>query len=167
MENAMCEMDETEGVVFFVSSRSRHTSCADVTGVQTCGLLFFSRRRRHTQFAEVTAVQACALPICWHVRPVPVTGGDFVQHVGDGGGQLALEAPGEGGAQDTGRTGVFGIFKGERGNHRIEGARAHWIEIVLGFDYIKLVGVVLDERWNLDGVDEFLGVQSGGDQEEK
>src|SRR3546814_3954157 len=33
-------------VVFFFSSRRRHTRCALVTGVQTCALPIFSRRRR-------------------------------------------------------------------------------------------------------------------------
>ena len=31
-------MEEVYGVVFFFSSRRRHTRCADVTGVQTCAL---------------------------------------------------------------------------------------------------------------------------------
>src|SRR3546814_19346717 len=35
-----CRCDDVE-VVFFVSSRRRHTSCALVTGVQTCALPIF------------------------------------------------------------------------------------------------------------------------------
>src|SRR6056300_1044150 len=56
----------------FLSSRSRHTSFLNVTGVQTCALpilhdvFFFSSRRRHTRFLNVTGVQTCALPICDH-----------------------------------------------------------------------------------------------------
>src|SRR6056300_1768435 len=46
---------------FFFSSRSRHTSFLNVTGVQTCALpirlFFFSSRRRHTRFLNVTGVQ--------------------------------------------------------------------------------------------------------------
>src|SRR3546814_8000227 len=31
-----------------------------------CLVFFFSSRRRHTRCALVTGVQTCALPICWH-----------------------------------------------------------------------------------------------------
>src|SRR3546814_9651608 len=32
-------------------------------------VFFFSSRRRHTRCALVTGVQTCALPICWRLEP--------------------------------------------------------------------------------------------------
>src|SRR5210317_2542888 len=57
----------TLALVFFFSSRRRHTRFLNVNGVQTCALpirrFFVSSRRRHTRFLNVTGVQTCALPI--------------------------------------------------------------------------------------------------------
>src|SRR3546814_1790151 len=38
--------------------------------VAVCVLFFFSSRRRHTRCALVTGVQTCALPICYHIHSV-------------------------------------------------------------------------------------------------
>src|SRR3546814_3006517 len=40
-------------IIFFFSSRRRHTSCALVTGVQTCALPIGRRRRRSSRLTEV------------------------------------------------------------------------------------------------------------------
>src|SRR3546814_5914542 len=39
--------------LFFVSSRSRHTSCALVTGVQTCALPIYHRPARSARPADI------------------------------------------------------------------------------------------------------------------
>src|SRR3546814_9331654 len=47
----MCTMVVLVVAVFFFSSRSLHTSCTLVTGVQTCALPILFRVRQPTQFA--------------------------------------------------------------------------------------------------------------------
>src|SRR3546814_1433733 len=56
-------------------------------------LFFFSSRRRHTRCALVTGVQTCALPICWRYERVPAY---QAEHAGaDGSGdQLVAPMPG-------------------------------------------------------------------------
>src|SRR3546814_3777840 len=51
--------------IFFFSSRRRHTSCALVTGVQTCALpifCFFTAERDVTRVAVLSCVAACLCP---------------------------------------------------------------------------------------------------------
>src|SRR3546814_10814694 len=53
-------------VVFFFSSRRRHTRCALVTGVQTCALPF-------SELPFSTGLPVPALPLCIAVRPLSQT----------------------------------------------------------------------------------------------
>src|SRR3546814_15891409 len=49
-------------VIFFFSSRRRHTRCALVTGVQTCALpIYFSRARFAVSFAAVSTPRSAVI----------------------------------------------------------------------------------------------------------
>src|SRR3546814_2948511 len=79
-------------ILFFLSSRRRHTRCALVTGVQTCALpIFFSARRaqRATAALAGVALSALALTACatggGSSSETPAEGGD------EGFGDLTLQ----------------------------------------------------------------------------
>src|SRR3546814_3195417 len=62
--------------VSFFSSRRRHTSCALVTGVQTCALPICRRGRiRRTRWRRRLALPAAGLPVSCDTLHPP--GGDF------------------------------------------------------------------------------------------
>src|SRR3546814_9143021 len=54
-------------ILFFFSSRRRHTRCALVTGVQTCALPISARDRRHERRLGAARGAFSASRICWLV----------------------------------------------------------------------------------------------------
>src|SRR3546814_1140991 len=57
-DRSVVHCDITVGLVFFVTSRRRHTRCALVTGVQTCALPIFLEIFLHAGMAPRLAVRA-------------------------------------------------------------------------------------------------------------
>src|SRR3546814_7108729 len=58
---------------FFVSSRRRHTSCALVTGVQTCALPIYRRQANSGGGARQAAIKGDASP--WTAEGLKTAGG--------------------------------------------------------------------------------------------
>src|SRR6056300_1961377 len=61
LKNYGMTMDDTRKFFFVFSSRRRHTSFLNVTGVQTCALPI-SSRRRHTRFLNSSHIQKSRMP---------------------------------------------------------------------------------------------------------